>query len=201
MSRVIADDCGVLCWSLLLSAPDTLEGCVRPIQFWFGVRARDVLEAPQLVVRHAAGSERLGETLRDGMKEKYELKVRGVPGGEWRVQFEVTKSTGGSVGRTMRLRTMPIWSTSGSSWRAMGCSRTPAGWSVEDVGDLPEQLGPDDARRFRALAARANYFSQDVQKRRQGGSSTHGSSYAGRLGKIEAVGSLLAPVSLALVDV
>ena len=43
-----------------------------------------------MVVRHAAGSERLGETLRDGMKEKYELKVRGVPGGEWRDHREVT---------------------------------------------------------------------------------------------------------------
>ena len=33
VSRVIADGCGVLCWSLLLSEPDTLEGCVRPFSF------------------------------------------------------------------------------------------------------------------------------------------------------------------------
>ena len=50
------------------------------------------------MVRHAAGSERLGETLRDGMKEKYELKVRGVPVGEWRDQREVTNQQEAPLG-------------------------------------------------------------------------------------------------------
>ena len=51
--------------------------------------------------------------VRDGMNAKYELKVRGVLGGEWGDQREVT--TGGSVGRTTRSRTRSTWSTSGRS--------------------------------------------------------------------------------------
>ena len=77
--------------------------------------------------------------------------------------------------------------------------------AVEDVGDLHwnEELDPSDARLFRALAARANYLSQDRAdiQYAEGGLSTHGSSYTGCLGKIETVCSLLAPVSPALVDV
>ena len=78
--------------------------------------------------------------------------------------------------------------------------------AVEDVGDPQwnEELDPDDARLFRALAARANYLSQDradVQYAAKEACRHMEGPTRAAWGKIETVGSLLAPVSPALVDV
>ena len=77
--------------------------------------------------------------------------------------------------------------------------------AVEDVGDLHwnEELDPDDARLFRALAARANYLSQDRADVQYAAKEAcrHMRLLHGPPGEIETVGSLLAPVSPALVDV
>ena len=60
--------------------------------------------------------------------------------------------------------------SSGSSWRALGCSRTPTGWrsprsrrrwKMWATPHWNEELDPDDARLFSALAVRGNYISQD----------------------------------------
>ena len=98
-------------------------------------------------------------------------------------------STRGSVGKTMRSRTRPTRNTSGSSWRALGCSRTPTGWSrrrwrmqATPTGtriSIPTTPGSSGVGRSRQLPL-AGQSRRPI--RRKGGLSTHGGSFTGRLG-------------------
>ena len=104
------------------------------------------------------------------MKAKYELKVRGVLGGAWGDQREVTIPN-----RKLRWEDDEITYEAdpehvrklvegiGLLADSNGLEKPAVKQAVEDVGDphWNEELDPDDARLFRALSARANYLSQD----------------------------------------
>ena len=108
--------------------------------------------------------------VRDGMKAKYELKVRGVLGGAWGDQREVT-----ILNRRLRWEDDELTYEADPEhvWKLVEgiglladsnrLEKPAVKEAVEDVGDphWNEELDPGDARLFRALAARANYFSQD----------------------------------------
>ena len=108
--------------------------------------------------------------VRDGLKAKYELKVRGVLGGAWGDQREVT-----ILNRRLRWEDDEITYEAdpehvrklvegiGLLADSNGLEKPAVKEAVEDVGDphWNEELDPGDARLFRALAARANYLSQD----------------------------------------
>ena len=141
------------------------------------------------------------------MTAKYELKVRGLLGGEWRDQREFT-----ILNRRLRWKDDEITHDTdpqhvrklvegiGLLADSNGLEKPAVKEAVEDVGDphWNEQLRPEDARRFRAFASRANYLSQD---RPTSNTPPRGLVDTWRLlhgppGKIAAFGSLFVPVLL-----
>ena len=101
------------------------------------------------------------------MAWKYELKIRGVFGGDqrevtilnWRLRWEDDEITYEADPEHVRKLVEGIGLLADSN----GLEKPAVQEAVEDVGDphWNEVLGPDNPRLFRALAVRANYLSQD----------------------------------------